>query len=150
MALTAAVLTPAMAPAAAQGAMQETRAQKDARMAWWRDAQFGMFIHWGAYSVPAGVYHGERIGGIGEWIMNSSKVPISEYEQFVRAFNPTQYDAEQWVRTAKDAGMKYIIITSKHHDGFAIFDSKVSRYDVVDASPYKRDALKALADAAHR
>jgi alpha-L-fucosidase len=131
-------------------ATAEAAAQRDSRMAWWRDAQFGMFIHWGAYAVPAGVYHGERVPGIGEWIMSRSKVPVAEYEQFVRAFNPVQYDANAWVRTAKDAGMKYIIITSKHHDGFALFDSKVSRYDMVDATPYHRDALKALADAAHR
>ncbi|MEO8621817.1 MAG: alpha-L-fucosidase [bacterium] len=136
--------------ASAQGAPTETVAQHDARMAWWRDAQFGMFIHWGAYAVPAGVYHGERVPGIGEWIMSRSQVPVGEYEQFVRAFNPVKYDAEQWVRIAKDAGMKYIIITSKHHDGFALFDSKVSSYDMVDATPYHRDALKALADAAHR
>ena len=129
---------------------KETAAERDARMAWWRDARFGMFIHWGAYSVPAGMYHGERARGLGEWIMSSAKVPIPEYEQFVHAFNPTRFDADAWARTAKDAGMKYIIITSKHHDGFAIFDSKVSSYDIVDATPYKRDALKALATAAHR
>ncbi|MEP7002465.1 MAG: alpha-L-fucosidase [bacterium] len=140
----------ASAPAPAQSAAAETAAQHDARMAWWRDAQFGMFIHWGAYAVPAGVYHGERVPGIGEWIMSRSQIPVGEYEQFVRAFNPVKYDAEQWVRIAKDAGMKYIIITSKHHDGFALFDSKVSSYDMVDATPYHRDALKALADAAHR
>jgi alpha-L-fucosidase len=131
-------------------ASAETAAQRDARMAWWRDAQFGMFIHWGAYAVPAGVYHGERVPGIGEWIMSRSKVPVTEYEQFVRAFNPVKYDADEWVRIAKDAGMKYIIITSKHHDGFAIFNSKVSQYDMVDATPFHRDALKSLADAAHR
>ena len=118
-------------------------------MAWWRDAQFGMFIHWGAYSVPAGTYHGERVPGIGEWIMSRAQVPVNEYEQFVRAFNPVKYDADEWVRTAKDAGMKYIIITSKHHDGFALFNSKVSTYDMVDASPYHRDVIKALAAAAH-
>jgi alpha-L-fucosidase len=119
-------------------------------MAWWRDARFGMFIHWGAYAVPAGTHRGERIAGIGEWIMSRARVPIPEYEEYVRRFNPTRFNADEWVRIAKDAGMKYIIITSKHHDGFAIFDSKVSRYDIVDAAPYKRDALKALAEAARR
>lgn len=129
---------------------QETQARRDARMSWWRDARFGMFIHWGAYAVPAGVYHGDRMRGTAEWIMNSGHVPIPEYERFVHAFNPVDYDPDAWVRIAKNAGMKYIIITSKHHEGFAIFDSKVSSYDIVDATPYKRDALKALADAAHR
>ncbi len=120
------------------------------RMAWWREARFGMFIHWGAYAVPAGTYHGERVPGIGEWIMSHAHIPIPEYEGFVHRFNPTRFDADEWVRIAKDAGMKYIIITSKHHDGFAIFDSKVSSYDIVDATPYHRDAIKALAQAAHR
>ncbi len=145
MAISACVTSPAFA----QMPAQETTALRDARMAWWRDAQFGMFIHWGAYAVPAGTYHGERVPGIGEWIMSRAKVPVNDYEQFARAFNPVKYDAEQWVRIAKDAGMKYIIITSKHHDGFALFDSKVSSYDMVDAAPYHRDALKALANAAH-
>jgi alpha-L-fucosidase len=134
----------------AQDFTQESAAARDARMAWWRDAQFGMFIHWGAYAVPAGTYRDTRVSGIGEWIMSRGKIPIPEYEGFVRAFNPVKYDAEEWVRIAKDAGMKYIIITSKHHDGFAIFDSKISQYDIVDAAPYGRDALKALAEAARR
>jgi alpha-L-fucosidase len=139
------------APAApAQEVARETTAQRDARMAWWRDARFGMFIHWGAYAVAAGAHKGERIPGIGEWIMSRAHVPTPEYEEYVHRFNPTRFDADSWARIAKDAGMKYIIITSKHHDGFAIFDSKVSRYDIVDATPYKRDALKALAQAAHR
>jgi alpha-L-fucosidase len=129
---------------------QETLPEKDARMAWWRDAQFGMFIHWGAYAVPAGTYRNERVAGIGEWIMSRGRIPIPEYESFVRAFNPVKYDADEWARIAQSAGMKYIIITSKHHDGFAIFDSKVSNYDIVDATPYRRDALRALAEAAHR
>ena len=75
---------------AAQAVPAETAAQRDARMAWWRDAQFGMFIHWGAYAVPAGIYHGERVPGIGEWIMSRAKVPVNEYEQFARAFNPVK------------------------------------------------------------
>jgi alpha-L-fucosidase len=135
--------------AIAQG-VTETAAQKDSRMAWWRAARFGMFIHWGAYAVPAGSYHGERMRGTGEWLMNTAHVPIPEYEKFVHAFNPVDYDPDTWVRIAKEAGMKYIIITSKHHEGFAIFNSKVSSYDIMDATPYKRDAIKALADAAHR
>lgn len=134
----------------AQELLPETTEQRDARMGWWRDAQFGMFIHWGAYAVPAGVYRGERTPDIGEWIMSRAKIPISEYEKFVRSFNPVKYDADEWVRTAKDAGMKYIIITSKHHDGFALFNSKVSNYDLVDAAPYHKDAIKALAAAAQR
>ena len=146
---SAALLALLVLPAAHVTA-QESVVARDARMSWWRDARFGMFIHWGAYAVPAGVYKGERTSSTGEWIMNGAKVPIPIYEEFVRAFNPVQYDADAWVRIAKDAGMKYIIITSKHHDGFAIFDSKVSRYDIMDASPYHKDALKALADAAHR
>ena len=142
----------AAAPAGAQqqAATKETPAQRDARMAWWRDARFGMFIHWGLYAVPAGSWNGQRVAGIGEWIMARATVPVAEYEPLARQFNPTRFDADEWVRIAKDAGMKYIIITSKHHDGFAIFDSKVSRYDILDASPYKRDAIKALGAAARR
>jgi alpha-L-fucosidase len=134
----------------AQGPVGETAAQKDARMAWWRDARFGMFIHWGLYAVPAGTWKGERVTGLGEWIQERAKIPGEEYAPLVRQFNPTQFDAEEWVRIAKDAGMKYIIITSKHHDGFAIFDSKVSSYDIVNATPYRRDAIRALSSAARR
>ncbi len=119
----------------------------DTRMEWWREARFGMFIHWGAYAVPAGIYQGKEVGGIGEWIMSSADIPVKEYEQFVKAFNPTKYNAEAWAKLAKEAGMKYIVITSKHHDGFGLWDSKVSDYDFIDASPYGKDALKALADA---
>src|SRR5438094_9831051 len=97
---------------------QEAAAQRDAGMAWWRDAQFGMFIHWGAYAVPAGTYSGERIAGIGEWIMSRAHIPISRYEEYVHRFTPVQFNPDEWVRIAKDAGMNYIIITSTHHDGF--------------------------------
>ena len=128
----------------------ETEAEKAARMAWWDDAKFGMFIHWGLYAVPAGEYKGERVPGIGEWIMNSLKIPIAEYEQFAAQFNPVKYDAAEWVSLAKRAGMKYIIITSKHHDGFGLWDSRVTKWDVIDATPYGRDILKELADACER
>jgi alpha-L-fucosidase len=125
----------------------ETKEQRDARMQWWREARFGMFIHWGVYSVPAGTYNGKQIPGIGEWIMNCGKIPVAEYKAYAKQFNPVRYNPDKWVRLAKEAGMKYIIITSKHHDGFALFDSKVTDWDVVDATPYGKDLLKPLAQA---
>ena len=128
----------------------ETEAEKAARMAWWDDAKLGMFIHWGLYAVPAGEYKGERVPGIGEWIMNSLRIPIAEYEQFAAQFNPVKYDAAEWVSLAKRAGMKYIIITSKHHDGFCLWDSRMTEWDVIDATPFRRDILKELADACER
>src|SRR5438552_2622135 len=85
----------------------ETPAQHDARMKWWREARFGMFIHWGVYSVPAGTYEGKEIPGAGEWIMNHGKIPCAEYRAYAREFNPVEFDANAWVKTAKDAGMKY-------------------------------------------
>jgi len=148
--LLALLLTSTAAATLSAQAVRETAAQKDARMAWWRDARFGMFIHWGLYAVPAGTWKGERITGLGEWIQERAKIPGDEYSPLTRQFNPSQFDADEWVRIAKDAGMKYIIITSKHHDGFALFDSKVSNYDIVDATPYRRDAIRALATAARR
>lgn len=128
-------------------AQTESKADRDKRMAWWRDAGFGMFIHWGVYSVPAGQYKGQEIKGLGEWIMEDAKIPIAEYEKFARQFNPTKFNAKEWVRIAKDAGVKYIVITSKHHDGFALWDSKVTNYDIVDFTPFKRDILRELTDA---
>ncbi len=128
----------------------ETVAERDARMAWWRTARFGMFIHWGVYSVPAGNYKETQIGEIGEWIMNVAKIPVSEYKAYAKQFNPVKYDPDSWVRLAKEAGMKYIVITSKHHDGFALFDSKVTDWDVVDATPYGKDLLKPLSDACQK
>ena len=125
----------------------ETREQRDARMKWWREARFGMFIHWGVYSVPAGTYHDKRIDGIGEWIMNSAKIPTAEYQGFARQFNPVKYNPDEWVRLAKEAGMKYIVITSKHHDGFTLFKSNASKWNVVDATPYGKDLLKPLSEA---
>jgi alpha-L-fucosidase len=131
----------------AQGARQ-LDPDHERRMQWWRDARFGMFIHWGIYAVPAGEYKGARSKEIGEWIMSWANIPRSEYEQFASRFDPVKFNAAEWVRTAKDAGMKYIVITSKHHDGFAMFDSDVSNYDIVDATPYRKDPLRALSDEA--
>ncbi len=129
---------------------QENQAQRDARMKWWREARFGMFIHWGVYAVPAGTYQGKQISNIGEWIMQKARIPVAEYQTYARYFNPVKYDANEWVQLAKYAGMKYIIITSKHHDGFALFDSKVTKWDVVDATPYGKDLLKPLAEACRK
>lgn len=128
----------------------ETKPQKDARMQWWREARFGMFIHWGVYAVPAGTYKDKQVAGIGEWIMSNAQIPVEEYKAYASEFNPVKYDPDAWVRLAKDAGMKYIVITSKHHDGFALFDSKVTDWDVVDATPYGKDLLKPLAQACRR
>ena len=137
------------APAAARAQAPDPASDqaKQARLAWFREAKFGLFIHWGLYAIPAGQWKGARVPGIGEWIMFRARVPVPEYEKLAQGFNPVKFDADAWVTLAKDAGMKYMVITSKHHDGFALFDSKVSRYDVVDATPFKRDILKELAAA---
>jgi alpha-L-fucosidase len=123
---------------------------KKARLAWFHEAKYGLFIHWGLYAIPAGEWKEKRIPGIGEWIMFRARIPVPEYEQLAKQWNPVKFDAEAWVQLVKDAGMKYIVITSKHHDGFALYDSKVSRFDVVDATPWKRDILKELAAACAR
>src|SRR5579862_7365578 len=107
---------------------------------WFQDAKFGMFIHWGVYSVL----------GKGEWVMNNDKIPVSEYEKLAPQFNPTEFNAAEWVSLAKAAGMKYITITSKHHDGFAMFATKQNKWNIVDATPYAKDPLKMLADECHK
>ncbi len=123
----------------------ESPAQNSERMKWFREARFGMFIHWGLYAIPAGRWDGEQVAGIGEWIMNTATIPVAEYKALAAKFNPTQFSAAQIVGLAKEAGMKYIVITSKHHDGFAMFDSKANPFNIVQATPFKRDPLKELA-----
>ncbi len=126
----------ALAQDASPGSSEAAK-QHEARMAWWRQAKFGMFIHWGLYSIL----------GRGEWVMNREKIPVAEYAKLAKRFNPVRFNADEWVRFAKDAGMRYMVITAKHHDGFAMFGSKVSSYNIVDATPFKRDPLKELAAA---
>ncbi|MGD0015119.1 MAG: alpha-L-fucosidase [Bryobacteraceae bacterium] len=123
---------------------------REQRLAWFHEAKFGLFIHWGLYAIPAGEWKGRPVAGIGEWIMNRAQIPVREYEQLAARFNPVKFDADAWVRVAQDAGMQYLVITSKHHDGFALFESKVSSYNVVDATPFHRDVLKELARACER
>ena len=117
-------------------------------MAWWREAKFGLFIHWGVYAVPAGKY-GDNTSH-GEWIMHRAKIPSAEYKEYATQFNPVKYDPAAWVKVAKDAGMKYIVITSKHHDGFALYPSDVTDWDVVDATPYGKDLLGPLVKEAKK
>jgi alpha-L-fucosidase len=131
-----------------QAVYSQKTLSKEERMGWWREAKFGMFIHWGIYAQFAGVYKGhEQLRGGAEWIMNRSKIPVAEYQEMAKSFNPVKYNPDEWVRMAKDAGMKYLIITAKHHDGFALFNSKASKWDVTDATAYGKDLLKPLAAA---
>jgi alpha-L-fucosidase len=123
---------------------------QDERMKWFREAKFGLFIHWGLYAIPAGEWKGQPVEGIGEWIMNRAKIPVKEYEQLAAQFNPVKFNAEEWVKVAEDAGMKYLVITSKHHDGFAMYHSLVSKYNIYDATPFHRDPMKELAAACAR
>ncbi len=122
----------------------ETTAEKDERMSWWREARFGMFIHWGLYAVPAGEWDG--VTNYGEWIRNNARIPLDVYDQFREQFNPTAFDADAWVRMAKDAGMQYIVITTKHHDGFCLFDSRETDFDIM-STPFRRDIIAELAEA---
>ena len=124
--------------------LSETKAQKEQRMKWWEDARFGLFIHWGLYSVPAGEWKGDTSHA--EWIRTTAQIPIHEYEQFVQQFDPEKFNAEEWVKLAKAAGMKYIVITSKHHDGFCMFDTKQTDFDIM-STPFHRDVMKELAAA---
>ncbi|MEI6075507.1 MAG: alpha-L-fucosidase [Verrucomicrobiota bacterium] len=142
--LALAVLTAAAKMVAAPPAMPaETPKQHDARMEWFREAKFGMFIHWGVYSVPAGEWDGKT--SYAEWIMESAHIPVSRYEQFAKEFNPVKFDAHAWVQTAKAAGMKYIVITSKHHDGFGLWPSALTDW-CIKSTPFQRDPLRELAD----
>ena len=123
--------------------------ERDARMTWWREAKFGMFIHWGLYAIPAGEYKGKE-SSPGEWVQNRGRIPVAEYAGLAKRFNPRQFDADQWAQLASDAGMKYLVVTAKHHDGFAMFKSAASPFNVVDATPFGRDVVRELAEACKR
>lgn len=121
---------------------------------WFSKARFGMMLHWGLYSLLAGEYRGEQMGGadngsgeLGEWAQTYFRIPCREYEKLAEAFNPVGFDAEEYARLAKEAGMNYIVLTSKHHEGFAMFKSAADRYNVVDATPYGRDIVGQFAAA---
>ncbi len=132
----------------ASGSMSEAELAREQRIRWWREARFGMFIHWGLYSIPAGVWKDKtNAAGYSEWIMFSEKIPAKEYELLAQRFNPVKFDAKAWVATAKKAGMKYMILTAKHHDGFSMFKSRLTPYNIVDATPFQRDVTRELSDA---
>ncbi len=118
----------------------------EAAIKWWRDSKFGMFIHWGLYSILAGEWKGEKTKNIAEWIMHTFQIPVNEYEQLTEQFNPVKFDARQWVDLAKKTGMKYLTITSKHHDGFAMYKSQCSSYNIVDSTPFGKDPMADLAE----
>lgn len=118
----------------------ETLEEYNQRMQWWKDAKYGMFIHWGLYSILAGEYKGQITPKIAEWIQNTLKIPLKDYKELMSKFNPKDFSPADWVKLAKDAGMKYLVITTKHHDGFALFSSHCSNYDI-NNTPYKKDII---------
>jgi alpha-L-fucosidase len=127
-------------PAGLARELSKSKSASSSRKQWWRDARFGMFVHWGIYAVP----------GQGEWYMTIAQVPRENYEKYALNFNPAKFDADHWAEIAHDAGMKYLVITSKHHDGFCMFKTKMNHYNVVDATPFHKDPLRALNEACRR
>lgn len=138
-----------LSPASLRTFAHETKEQKDARMAWWRDSRFGMFIHWGLYSIPGGTWQGKIYPGAAEWLINTAKINIPDWEPLQSQFNPVNFDAKKIVGAAKAAGMKYIVITSKHHEGFAMYPSKIGTWNI-GHTPFKRDPLKELSEECKR
>jgi len=117
---------------------------------WFKQAKFGMMVHWGLYALPAGEWKGRRMPSIGEWAQSYFRIPNAEYGALASAFNPLLFDADSWVQLALDAGMQYLVVTSKHHDGFAMYRSRVDAYNIVDATPFKRDMIAELAEACRK
>lgn len=117
---------------------------------WFKEAQYGMMVHWGLYSLLAGEWRGKRSGSYAEWIQTRLRIPNADYERLASAFQPVYFDAEEWVRFAKDCGMKYFVVTSKHHEGFAMYHSKIDKFNVVDATPFGRDVIGEIAEACYK
>jgi alpha-L-fucosidase len=132
---------------ALNGWYKESMKTHEQRIQWWRDAKFGMFIHWGVYSLPGGEWKGKKVSGYAEHLMRKEKIPRSEYLKLAHQFNPVQFNAEEWVKNAKAAGMNYLIITAKHHDGFAMYDSKVSDFNIMQQTAWKHDPMADLSAA---
>lgn len=117
---------------------------------WFKNAKFGMMIHWGLYSLLAGEYKGRRMDTIGEWAQSHFQIPNNEYHKLAKVFNPIYFDADEWVRLAQDAGMNYMVMTSKHHDGFAMYKSDADHFNICDATPFKRDVVAELAESCYK
>ena len=142
------------AAVAAMGVLPSFGSGEDSRLAlakrWFTDAQYGMMIHWGLYSLLGGEWKGKVMPYVSEWAQQYFRIPNAEYGKLASVFNPVFFDAEEWVKLARDAGMKYIVLTSKHHDGFALFKSKVSKFNIVDATPFRRDVVGEIAEACRK
>lgn len=134
-------------PNTGQAPVRPFDAKQQERMKWFGEARLGLFIHWGLYSIPAGQWPGRESTRRGEWIMLEENVPSAEYEKLARQFSPVKFDAKAWVEVAKAAGFRYLVVTTKHHDGFCLFPSRFTDYDIADATPFGRDPIRELADA---
>src|SRR6187401_431960 len=135
---------------AKQGWWTASMRNHDQRVQWWGEAKFGMFIHWGIYSLPGGEWKGKKVSGYAEHLMRKEKISRDEYLDLAHEFNPVKFNAEEWILNAKKAGMKYFIITAKHHDGFAMYDSKVSDFTIARQTSFNRDPMAELATAAKK
>jgi alpha-L-fucosidase len=116
----------------------------------YNDLKFGMFIHWGAYSTLGGIWKGKQIPGLGEWIMYEAQIPREEYKEVCKRFNPTSFNADEWVKLAKEAGMKYIVAMTKHHEGFSMYHSKITDFNIYDYTPFKRDPIEEIYQACQK
>ena len=135
---------------ALNGWWKKSMESQSRRIEWWQQAKFGMFIHWGIYSLPGGEWKGRKVSGYAEHLMRKEKISRDDYLQLAHDFNPVKFNAEEWIAHARDAGMRYFIITAKHHDGFAMYDSKISDFDIADQTAFKSDPMEELAAAARK